>query len=55
MRMSKPEIKSYFEIEISKGKINVIERAGNGKTDEIIDLLEAYGLRLTARVSAPCG
>jgi hypothetical protein len=59
--MSKPistsaaKLKSYFEIEICKDKINMLERAGHGKTEVVVNLLESYGLRLTVHVSAPCG
>ncbi len=48
-------LQSYFEIEIYKGKINMLERAGDGKTQEVVSRLESYGLKLTTYVSTPCG
>ncbi|HHY11891.1 MAG TPA: hypothetical protein GX529_04595 [Firmicutes bacterium] len=55
MISTKERLKSYFEIEISKGRINVLERAGHGQTKEIVNLLRSYGLKLTVNVDAPCG
>ncbi|MGI6162692.1 MAG: hypothetical protein ACOYEQ_02010 [Bacillota bacterium] len=52
---SAAKLQSYFEIEICKDKINILERAGDGKTEEIVSRLESYGLKLTVCVSAPCG
>ena len=55
MRASKTGLKSYFEIEITKGKINILERAGHGQTAKIVSLLKKYGLNLKTNVDAPCG
>lgn len=52
-RVEKPI--SFVEIEIAEGKINILERAGDGKTKEIVELLKAYGLKLNVKVDAPCG
>ncbi len=49
------KLESYFEIEIKKDRINILERAGHGKTKEIIELLKCYGLELIVNVNAPCG
>lgn len=49
------KLKSYFEIEIQKDRINILERAGHGKTEQIIALLKCYGLDLMVNVNAPCG
>jgi len=46
---------SYIEVEISRGTVNLLERAGDGKTREIEELLRSIGLRLETRVSTPCG
>ncbi len=51
----KPKLESYFEVEITKNVINLLERAGHGRTDKIINLLKEYGLDLTVKISAPCG
>jgi hypothetical protein len=52
---TKVRLLSYLEIEITKGKINFLERAGHGQTKRILDLLKEYGLSLKANVDAPCG
>jgi len=52
---AKSNLKSYFEIEINKGKISVLERAGHGQTKKIVNLLKKYGLNLKVNVDAPCG
>ena len=46
---------SYVEIEISRGRLNLFERQGDGKTAALIEALARYGLRLAERVSSPCG
>lgn len=46
---------SFVEIEIAKGRINLLERLGDGKTQGILALLKKYGLSLTVRVDTPCG
>ncbi|MGI6661779.1 MAG: hypothetical protein ACOX34_08955 [Bacillota bacterium] len=55
MTTTKSNLKSYFEIEINKGKISVLERAGHGQTKKIVNLLKKYGLNLKVNVDAPCG
>jgi len=49
------KLMSFVEIEVAEGKINILERAGDGKTKEIVELLKAYGLKLNVKVDAPCG
>ena len=46
---------SFFGVGIHRRKINLLERAGHGKTEEILELLKYYGLKLDATVSTPCG
>ena len=46
---------SYIEVEIGCGCLNLYERMGDGKTCELKQVLERYGLRLKTRVSSPCG
>ncbi len=55
MSTMKTDLKSYFEIEINKGKVNILERAGHGQSEKIVNLLRKYGLNLRANVDAPCG
>lgn len=46
---------SYLEIEISRSRVNLFERQGDGKTAEVVKALARYGLHLVRRVSSPCG
>ncbi len=55
MICERTELSSYFEIEIKKNRINVLERAGHGRTEQIIKLLKSLGLNLTTGVNTPCG
>ncbi|HHY69947.1 MAG TPA: hypothetical protein PLB36_04755 [Bacillota bacterium] len=48
-------LESYIEVEIENDVIVIFERAGDGKTQELVDLLRRYGLDLTVRVNALCG
>lgn len=46
---------SYIDIELTRDGLNVFERQGDGKTAALVELLKRYGMRLTPRVSSPCG
>lgn len=46
---------SYFDIEVVQGCLNLFERQGDGKTEDLLRVLAHYGLRLTPRISSPCG
>lgn len=46
---------SYMEVWISAGRIDVFERQGDGKTAQLIETLEKFGLEMRARVISFCG
>lgn len=48
-------VSSYVEVEIQPGILSILERAGDGKIEEIAALLRSYGLCLKVRVDSPCG
>lgn len=47
--------RSYVEIEIGHGLLNLFERQGDLGTAELVSALARYGLRLVTRLSSPCG
>jgi len=51
----RPARPSYLDIELTGDGLNLFERQGDGKTAVLVDALKRYGLRLTTRVSSPCG
>ncbi len=55
MTVTKTDLDSYIEVEVQEGSIVVLERAGDGMTQDLIDLLVSYGLLLRVRVDTPCG
>ena len=55
MIMTKPSLDSHIEVEVNQGIIVVFERAGEGMTQELMELLRTYGLVLAIQVDTPCG
>ncbi len=55
MIMTKLSLDSYIEVEVNQGIIVVFERAGEGMTQELMELLRTYGLVLAIQVDTPCG
>ncbi|HHW17506.1 MAG TPA: hypothetical protein GXX30_01210 [Firmicutes bacterium] len=49
------EMVSYFEIEIIKDRLNLLERAGDGNTRILLEFIENLGVRLKPEVDSPCG
>lgn len=47
--------RSYFDVELTRGGLNLFERQGDGKTAALLEALKRYGLHLSERVSSPCG
>lgn len=46
---------SYFEVEVWRGTITLFERMGDGRTGELVKMLDELGLDLKVRISSPCG
>jgi hypothetical protein len=46
---------SYLDVEVKSGGLNLFERQGDGKTEILVEALKRYGLRLSPKVSSPCG
>ncbi len=46
---------SYLDVEVTQGGLIVFERQGDGNTAVLVEALKRYGLRLSPRVSSPCG
>lgn len=51
----RPRVSSYIDVEVTPDGLNLFERQGDGKTEALVRLLNRYGLRLSPRVSSPCG